>query len=117
MLPAARRIRRSGEFRQVYRRGNRVGSRALVLYWRPNRLGLTRFGFSVSKKMGRAVERNRRKRLLREACHRHLDQFRPGFDVVFVAREGLKTLSYPRVVEEVLSLSRRAKLLVDDEDG
>ncbi|KUK12584.1 MAG: Ribonuclease P protein component [Moorella sp. 60_41] len=117
MLPAARRIRCPGEFRQVYRRGNRLSSRALVLYWRPNRLGITRFGFSVSKKMGRAVDRNRSKRLLREACHRHLDRFRAGFDVVLVARPGLKELSYSRVVEEVLSLGKRAKLVCDGGDG
>ncbi|MCG0277069.1 MAG: ribonuclease P protein component [Thermanaeromonas sp.] len=113
MLPAARRITRTAEFRRVYRQGRRVGSKALVLYWRPNDKGYTRFGFSVSKKIGRSVVRNRLKRLLREACRRHLASFRPGFDVVLVAREGIRGWGFKEVLGEVLTLGQQAKLLVD----
>lgn len=115
MLPAARRITRADEFRSIYRQGRKVGSRALILYWRPNGKGLTRFGFSVSKKIGRSVVRNRYKRLLREACRRQLSLFRPGFDVVLVAREGIKEFGFKEVMAEVLTLSQKAKLLVDQE--
>jgi ribonuclease P protein component len=88
------------------------------LYWRANNKGYTRFGFSVSKKIGRSVVRNRCKRLLREACRRHLTSFRPGFDVVLVAREGIKGLGFKEVMAEVLTLSQKAKLLVDSaEEG
>ncbi|SMC00200.1 ribonuclease P protein component [Thermanaeromonas toyohensis ToBE] len=115
MLPAARRITQAAEFRRVYRQGRRVGSRALVLYFRPNGGKLTRFGFSVSKRIGRSVVRNRCKRLLREACRRQLKLFRPGFDIVLVAREGIKELCFKEVMEEVLILSEKAKLLVNSE--
>lgn len=113
MLPAACRITSSRDFRRVYRQGRKVGSRILTLYWQPNELGFIRFGFVVSKKIGRSVIRNRIKRLLREACRCHLHLFRQGCDVVLVAREGLKELSYKEIVKEVLSLSRQAKLLVN----
>ncbi|MGB9661951.1 MAG: ribonuclease P protein component [Moorellaceae bacterium] len=114
MLPAARRIRRTADFLRVYRQGRRAGSENLTLLWRPNGLKVTRFGFSVSKKIGRAVTRNRSRRLLREVCRRHLHLFRPGFDVVVVAKAGIRELNYRELEEEVLSLSRKAKLLVNE---
>lgn len=117
MLPLARRITRAADFRTIYRYGRRVGTSKLVVYWRPNGRDVTRFGFSVSKKVGRSVVRNRLRRLLREACRRHLELFKPGFDVVLVARPEIKELDYYGVLSEVLTLSRKARLLVEGEEG
>jgi len=65
---------------------------------------LVRSGFTATKRIGGAVERNRAKRRLREAARLLLpDLARPGFDYVFVARGGVTTRPWPRLLDDVKS--------------
>lgn len=97
MLPCAQRIRNTRDFKRTYTRGRSYPHPLMVLYVVPGDAGVTRFGFSVSRKLGGAVIRNRIRRRLREACRRVLPKVRPGFDAVFVARR-------PAVAEEFAAL-------------
>ena len=83
-----RRLSRSGEFERVYREGSSHASRYLVVYSFPrgDDEGAPRLGVSVGRKLGGAVERNRVKRLLREAFWASADELREGLDFVIVAR-------------------------------
>jgi ribonuclease P protein component len=83
-----RRLSRSGEFERVYREGRSHASRHFVVYAFP-RSGDdedARLGVSVGRKLGGAVERNRIKRLLREAFWANAEAVSPGHDFVIVAR-------------------------------
>ena len=90
-----RRLSRSGEFERVYREGRSYASRHLVIYCFPrsDHDGAPRLGLSVGRKLGGAVERNRMKRLLREAFWARADDLDDGYDFVIVARPAVGELA------------------------
>jgi ribonuclease P protein component len=91
-----RRLSRSAEFERVYRQGRSKANRYLVLYAFPrpedDDADGPRLGLSVSRRVGGAVERNRVKRVLREAFRLEAERLPPGSDYVIVARPDAKGL-------------------------
>jgi ribonuclease P protein component len=86
----ANRLSRSRDFDAVYRHGRSVSSRFLVLYWFPQEEQASpRFGFSVPRSVGGAVERNKIKRQLREVWRERLERVPAGNDYVLIVRPGL----------------------------
>jgi ribonuclease P protein component len=75
------------DFELVFKKGLSSASKYLVIYARPNELNWNRLGLSVSKKIGKAVTRNRIKRLLREAMRKVLGDFLQYYDFVIVAKK------------------------------
>ena len=73
------------DFRKAYWRGKSYTNPALVTYVVRNRAGLCRIGITTSKKIGNAVQRNRARRVIREA-YRSQTGLTGGYDIVFVAR-------------------------------
>src|SRR5437763_17091954 len=89
-MKRANRLSRSRDFDAVYRHGRSVSSRFLVLYWFSQEEAVAaRFGFSVPRSVGGAVERNKIKRQLREVWRARLDAVPAGNDYVLIVRPGL----------------------------
>lgn len=110
------RLRHNREYRAVYRTGKSVANRAIVVYFARNRLNTIRAGFSVSKKIGKSVVRNRVRRLIKEAFRLHIDDIKPGYDIIFIARTGHKELKYADIERSVMDVLKRAGLYVDKKD-
>lgn len=75
-----------------------------------NNLALSRYGFSVNKPLGKAVGRNRIKRLLKEVVRSIL--IKPGWDIVFIARRGAIEADYYQFKQSIERLLVRADLLM-----
>ena len=69
--------------------------------------GPTRMGVTASRKVGGAVQRNRVKRLVREAFRRHGMLFPRGLDIVFIAKKSAVEVDYDQVIREIEKLCRR----------
>ena len=93
-----RRVSRSGDFDRVYREGRSHASRYLVVHAFPRSDDdpEPRLGVSVGRKVGGAVDRNRVKRLLREAFWKTAGRLPPGHDFVIVARPDAGQLAAER---------------------
>jgi ribonuclease P protein component len=87
------RLTRSAEFERVYRQGRSTANRYLVLYIFPNpAIDQPRVGLSVSRRVGGAVQRNRVKRVLREAVAAAAERLGSQRDVVVLARPDIMEL-------------------------
>lgn len=87
-MPKLNVLKKNTEYRKVFGQGRSVADDKFVLIARKNSGDDIRFGFSISKKVGKAVTRNRLRRLFKEVCRLNMDMFLPGYDYMIIARKG-----------------------------
>ena len=80
-------LKLNSDVRRVYARGKSYVNPALVTYVLKNRAGICRIGITTGKKLGNAVERNRCRRIIKEAFRQNQSLCTGGWDIVFVARQ------------------------------
>lgn len=88
------RLADSADFRRVREQGRCWSDPRLVLCTYPNSQASLRVGYSVSKRIGGAVRRNRIKRLMRESIRAYCDLLEPGWDIVIIARQRVSLANY-----------------------
>jgi ribonuclease P protein component len=107
-------ITKPGQYALVYDKGSTLVSNLVVMKSLPNGLSLSRYGFSVSRRVGKAVVRNRVRRLLREILR--LTPLKPGWDIVFIARPAAASTDYAALRESVMGLLSRTRLLAKEHE-
>jgi ribonuclease P protein component len=107
-------LRKRQEFVKVYSSGRSLANELGVIYWLKNEGPVTRVGFSANKKLGKAVIRNRMKRLFKEAFRLNSHKVIGGMDIVFVVRRSAVGRGFSEVEPCVLNLLRRAGLLIEE---
>ncbi len=103
------RITKPRQYAEVYGKGKSYPSELIVLRTLPNNLDYSRYGLSISKKVGNAVTRNKLKRRLKEISR--MEPFEPGWDVVFMIRPAAAEASFASLKKSVETLLTKAEIL------
>jgi len=106
-------LKNKADFRKTYRQGLSYSNRSFVVFVRKNGLGHNRVGISTSHKYGKAVQRNRARRIIRELYRAYEDQIRTGFDLVFIPRTGTQDRKLRQLEPDFVHLLKTASLWVD----
>ena len=116
-LNARNTLKKNSDFRRLYTKGKSAVTPYVVVYCRKNGLPVNRTGFTVSAKLGNAVTRNRIRRQFREIYRLHMEELKPGQDIVLVARSRCVRGDYRKMENSFLSACRSLSLLSGQEGG
>lgn len=105
------RIKKNYIFKKVYKEGRYFAEEYLVLYVLKNDELYNKIGYSVSKKVGNSVVRNRVKRLMRENFRKINKDLKTGYYMVFTARIKSKDANYYDIENSMKRALNRGKLL------
>jgi ribonuclease P protein component len=103
-FPKHLRLIRSQDFVDCKAHGKRRASAHLIIWLKPNELAHPRLGLAVSRKVGKAHDRNLIKRRMRELFRRRGVPVRPGYDYVVVAKDTAAELSFEGLKQEMSGL-------------
>jgi len=112
---SAYRLQKNRDFQRIYRRGKSLSTPFMVMIWTNAPKNEIKIGFSVSKKVGKAVVRNRARRRIREAVRVRIPEIVPGHRLIFVARPAVRDASFQEITSSVDRLLRQADLIKGDE--
>ena len=105
-------LTKATQYGLVYNKGNSWASGLVVMKALPNGLDFSRYGFSVGRRVGKAVVRNRVKRLFREILRQMPLQL--GWVIIFIARPRVASANYVNLEKAIKELLFQAKLLVGE---
>ncbi|NLM04006.1 MAG: ribonuclease P protein component [Clostridiales bacterium] len=113
-MKAAKRLKKNEDFRKVYNNKDSIANRLLILYIKKNDLGYNRAGFTVSKKLGKSVVRNKIKRRMKESYRLNDEKIKQGYDLVFIAREKCVDANYWEIESALMHLVKKKNLLLKE---
>ena len=109
-------IKENRDFTRLYKSGKFYSSDCLILYVRKNRLQFNRLGVTVSKKVGKAVVRNRVRRRIKESYREIEGRITTSYDFVVVARGKASECDYKKIRSALIYLMRKAGLYIYEEN-
>lgn len=106
-------LKKDSDFRKVYKHGKSFANKHLVMYILENKSEDTRLGISVSKKVGKAITRNRVRRLIKEVYRLDIDaKIKTGYDIVFIARMSSKEASHKDIEKSINHLVKKTAMFI-----
>ena len=106
-------LNKNHEFKRLYNKGKSAASQCVVVYCRRTGGNENRIGFTVSTKIGGAVQRNRVRRRLKEIYRLNEARLKPGYDIVIVARVRSRFIGYHEMESSLLNLFRKLNIMKD----
>ena len=103
-------LKKNKDFQTVYRQGKSYANKYLVLYFMENQTEKNRIGISVSKKVGNSVVRHHLTRLIRESYRLQEECFQRGYDLVVIARQSAKDVTYKEMESALIHLGKLHKI-------
>lgn len=110
------RLQTSADFKFVFTKGKSFANQFLIIYVLKKGAG-RRIGFVVSKKIGKAVVRNRVRRRLREIYRINKYKFKSGIELVVIARPGIIELDFEGIKRYFFALCQRAKVMTENDQS
>lgn len=107
------RLTRSADFKRVRRLGRSFAHPLIVLIVHPNDLDHPRIAVAASRHVGKAVKRNRAKRLIKASVQPLLPLISPGWDILFIARLPMSHATFQETDQAILSLLKKAQLIAN----
>ena len=115
MLSKINRLKKRYQFNYVYKAGNHFSGRFMVLYTTTSKTKSIKVGFAVTKKLGKAFQRNLIKRRLREVVRVQLPNLKQNYNIIVVAKEGILDATHENLEVEFVNLLKKADLFKNDE--
>jgi len=104
------------DYKRLYYRGKTIAGKIIVVYVAKNRKNYNRLGLTCSKAIGKAVKRNRVKRLMRESYRLLEANIKNGTDIVIVARSRAAFCKCQKVKNELEYILNKLDLLEKNEE-
>ncbi|HHX93771.1 MAG TPA: ribonuclease P protein component [Tenericutes bacterium] len=103
------RIKDKREFQDIINTGNKIHNEHYVIYNKDNNLPYSRFGIAVSKKIGKAVLRNKTKRQLRAIISQNQKNFINNKDYIIIVKNACRNISFKEKQDSLLNLLTKEK--------
>ena len=111
MLKSENRLKKRKEFAYLYNHGDAKHTTNLTIVYHSTKYRTTKIGFSVTKKIGKAYIRNRVKRVLRAVVGGFVPCILKDYNIVFIAKPGIETLTFDAIKIQVETLLKKAELI------
>jgi len=111
------RLRKNEDFKKVYKYGKSYYNRNLIMYIRKNDLEYSRIGFTVTKKIGNSVVRNKIRRRIKEIVRKNLGNIMDGYDIILIPKKNVIDISFQELESAIFHIFKLANILKNKNIG
>ncbi len=111
-------LKKNYEFKSVLNRGKRYSGKYITIFIKRNHKNINFLGIAISSKLGKAVQRNYVKRMIRETYRKIEKNLKTGYDIVFIwkKQQELEQACYAYVESDVKKIVKKAELFLEEKD-